>query len=305
MKFAPAEDKFLRHIIAERGLSENTTEAYARDLKLYEQYLATQNIDDLETVTSETVAAFSAHLTGEEEKAPRSVARTLSTVRNFHQFLADENLLQHNPAGRVRPPKLPQKLPHAISVEEMQQLLQATDGDDVGRIRDKAMLELLYATGARITELVELSVDDVLDTELIRVVGKGDKQRLIPLGSYAKKALDDYLTRSRPTLVGRAKGRTHYLFYGNRGGKMTRQNAWLIIQQTAERAGITKKISPHTFRHSFATHLLAGGADVRVVQELLGHSSVSTTQIYTHVTPDFLSEVYQQTHPRAHGKRRT
>lgn len=294
-----AFEQFLRHAYVERGLSENTLTAYRRDLQHYAIYLSEQNIQDLGGVTQETIAKFSAHLTAQNDHAASSVTRTISTVRNLHTFLFDEGLLTSNPAGRIRPPKLPKRLPKAISIQEMQQLLDATKGDSPSLMRDRAMLELLYATGARISELVELSVDDLLENSLIRVRGKGDKQRLIPLGSFAKKALDTYMTRVRPALAAKSTGRSHYLFFGVRGGKMTRQNAWLIIQQTAERAKLGVDISPHTFRHSFATHLLSGGADIRVVQELLGHSSISTTQIYTMVSQDFLQQVYQTSHPRA------
>lgn len=299
MGFAEAVDKYLRHVYVEKGLSENTQLAYRRDLARYAAFLQAQGIEDLNAVSSEHISQYARELSGVDRKSASSVARMLSSIRNFSQFLAEEGMIQRDPTVRQQQPKLPQRLPKAISVEQIQQLLAATEGDEPARIRDRAMLELLYATGARISELTELSVDDIIDGELIRVRGKGNKQRLIPLGSYAQRALNDYLVRVRPALASKARKESHYLFFGTRGGKMTRQNAWLIIQQTAERANLGVHISPHTFRHSFATHLLSGGADVRVVQELLGHSSVSTTQIYTMVSKDFLTEVYQSAHPRA------
>jgi integrase/recombinase XerD len=190
------------------------------------------------------------------------------------------------------------RLPKAISIDEMGRLLAATDGDEPARIRDRALLELLYATGTRVSEAVGLDVDDLASGELVRVLGKGGKQRLVPVGSYARTALDAYLTRVRPLFAARGTA-TPALFLGARGSRLSRQGAWLVIQDAAERAGLSAHVSPHTFRHSFATHLLQGGADVRVVQELLGHASVSTTQLYTLVTADALRDVYTTAHPRA------
>ena len=297
--FAESVDKYLRYVYVEKGLSENTQLAYQRDLARFGRFLTDQGIENLSQVTPEHISRYSHELSSIDQKTASSVARMLSSIRNFAQFLESEGIIPRDPTVRQKQPKLPQRLPKAVSIEQIQQLLAATEGDEPGRIRDRAMLELLYATGARISELTELSVDDIIDGELIRVRGKGNKQRLIPLGSYAQQALNDYLVRVRPALAAKARKESHFLFFGTRGGKMTRQNAWLIIQQTAERANLGIHISPHTFRHSFATHLLSGGADVRVVQELLGHSSVSTTQIYTLVSKEFLTEVYQNAHPRA------
>ena len=204
----------------------------------------------------------------------------------------------------VTPPALPARLPQALTISEVQALLDSVVGDEPPALRDRALLEFLYATGARISEALALSVDDVLDDSLraapsIRVTGKGNKQRIVPVGSFALEALDAYLTRARPALLSSRGRATAMVFLGNRGGALSRQNAWLILHSAAERAGLTRSLSPHTLRHSFATHILAGGADIRVVQELLGHSSVSTTQIYTKVTIDTFREVYQSAHPRA------
>lgn len=232
-----------------------------------------------------------------------SMARMLSSVRVFHRFLLDEKMVEADVAAGTKPPKLVQRLPKAVSVQQMAQILDAAAADDLQSLRDRALLELLYATGARVSEAIALNVDDIVGTEMgaadvVRLLGKGSKQRLVPVGSYARRALDAYLVRARPTLS--VKGpTTPALFLGMRGQRMSRQNAWLIIKAVAERSGVGVPVSPHTFRHSFATHLLEGGADVRVVQELLGHSSVATTQIYTLVTADTLRDMYSQAHPRA------
>ena len=201
-------------------------------------------------------------------------------------------------AHDVKPPKLALRLPKAITIDEMERLLTSTGGDEPIAVRDRALLELLYATGARISELVGLDVDDVQDGDMVRVTGKGSKQRVVPVGSYARAALDAYLVRVRPAFASRGRS-TPALLLGIRGQRLSRQGAWLVIQAAAERAGLATHVSPHTFRHSFATHLLQGGADVRVVQDLLGHSSVATTQLYTHVTADTLIDMYQTAHPRA------
>ncbi|HAM25993.1 MAG TPA: tyrosine recombinase XerD, partial [Microbacteriaceae bacterium] len=232
-----------------------------------------------------------------------SMARMLSSVRGFHRFLLEEGLATDDVASEVKPPKLASRLPKAITIDQMAAVLDAAGGDDLQSLRDKALLELLYATGARISEAVDLNVDDVLGAEegsadVVRLFGKGGKQRIVPLGSFARAAIDAYLVRARPILSARGPS-TPALFLGLRGQRVSRQNAWLIIRARAEQAKLGFEISPHTFRHSFATHLLAGGADVRVVQELLGHSSVATTQIYTLVTADTLRDMYTTAHPRA------
>ena len=295
-----AVDQFLRHITVERGLAANTVAAYRRDLERYTAWLTGAGIDDVAAVTGTDVALFSQAVRtgGETELSSSSIARILSTVRGFNRFLAEEGVVPTDAAREVKPPKLGLRLPKAITIAEMDTLLTATSGDDPVALRDRALLELLYATGARISEIVDLNVDDVQDGDMIRVTGKGSKQRIVPVGSYARTALDAYLVRVRPVFSTRGRA-TPGLFLGIRGQRLSRQAAWLIIQAAAERAHLTVHISPHTFRHSFATHLLQGGADVRVVQDLLGHSSVATTQLYTHVTPDALIDVYRTAHPRA------
>jgi len=300
MTAAAEVDAFLRHVTIERGLSANTVAAYRRDLAVYTAWLDERGVADLREITSPMVSEFVAHL-GTRPESPltaSSLARVLSTVRGFHRFLLEEGRVEQDVAHEVRPPKLPSRLPKAITIDQVAALLAATDGEEVANLRDKALLELMYATGARVSEAVGLNVDDVIDADIVRLTGKGSKQRIVPLGSYARAAVDAYLVRARPLLS--TKGRaTPALFLGMRGARLSRQNAWLIIRAAAERANLPVEISPHTLRHSFATHLLAGGADVRVVQELLGHSSVATTQIYTLVTADTLRDVYTSAHPRA------
>ncbi|MEP6478277.1 MAG: site-specific tyrosine recombinase XerD [Rhodoglobus sp.] len=295
-----AEDKYLRHVSIERGLSDNTVAAYRRDLGSYLAFLETRGISTPEGIAPADVSAFSQSLRTRPEGGltASSVARMLSSVRGFHRFLIDEGLTETDAAVDTKPPKLATRLPKAISIEQMASVLAATDGDDVAALRDKALLELLYATGARISEAVALNVDDIVEGDVIRLFGKGNKQRIVPLGSYARAAIDTYLVRARPLFSAKGKA-TPALFLGVRGQRLSRQNAWLIIRAAAEKAHLGIEISPHTFRHSFATHLLAGGADVRVVQELLGHSSVATTQIYTLVTADTLRDMYTTAHPRA------
>ena len=306
MKPARAVDAYLRHITIERGLSEHTVAAYRRDLAGYRTWLQERGIDDVDEVTAALLAEFvAARASAEPPPAATSLARLQSSVRGLHRFLVREGLAQTDPSDRLRPPKAPQRLPKALSIEQIEALLDAAGpapGDavdtDIVRLRDRALLELLYATGARVSEVMQLDVDDLAHGDVLRVRGKGAKERIVPVGSYARAAVDAYLARARPELSrrGRASAR---LFLGARGAPLSRQGAWLVIQAAAERAQLSAHVSPHTFRHSFATHLLQGGADVRVVQELLGHASVATTQIYTHVTVDALRDVYLTSHPRA------
>ncbi|KQV05059.1 site-specific tyrosine recombinase XerD [Leifsonia sp. Root112D2] len=295
-----AVDSYLRHVSIERGLSRNTVAAYRRDLATYVRWLESQGIEVPSQVTMSVVADFARHLATRIESplTASSMARMLSTVRGLHRFMLEEGLVSEDVSRETKPPKTGTRLPKAISIEQVQALLAATDGDEPRQIRDKALLELLYATGARVSEAVDLNVDDVIDEDVVRLTGKGSKQRIVPLGSYARTAIDAYLVRVRPLLSARGAA-TPALFLGMRGQRVSRQNAWLIIRAAAERAHLGIEVSPHTLRHSFATHLVANGADVRVVQELLGHSSVATTQIYTLVTADTLRDMYTQAHPRA------
>ncbi|OOB89857.1 site-specific tyrosine recombinase XerD [Rathayibacter sp. VKM Ac-2630] len=293
-------EAYLRQASVERGLSAHTIAAYRRDLELYLGRLHELGIGDLAELRRSDVGDFASWLAARPERplAASSRARILSSVRGLHRFALEEGLVVDDVAHDVVPPKLPTTLPKAITIEQMSTLLEASRGEELAQMRDRALLELLYATGARISEAVDLTVDDVLDAEVVRLTGKGSKQRMVPLGRYAREAVDDYLVRARPELSRRGRA-TPALFLGVRGGRLSRQSAWLVIRAVAEKVGLDREISPHTFRHSFATHLLAGGADVRVVQELLGHASVATTQIYTLVTADTLRDVYTTAHPRA------
>ncbi|MEY3663053.1 MAG: hypothetical protein RLZZ576_696 [Actinomycetota bacterium] len=300
-------DAYLRHLTVERGMSKNTIAAYRRDLNRYEQFLTERGIDSVETISELIVGDFGIALTAKWGLAATSVARVLSGVRGFHRYLMIEGVTANDNAARVKPPKPPRRLPKAITVAQIEALLassgpEATDEDamalDPIKVRDRAILELLYATGARVSEVVSLDVDDLVDQTMVRLFGKGSKERIVPVGSYAQRAVEAYLVRVRPVLAKLGKG-TPAVFLNQRGSRLSRQSVWQVISDAAAKAKLSTEVSPHTLRHSFATHLLEGGADVRVVQELLGHSSVATTQIYTLITVDALREVYSTAHPRA------
>jgi integrase/recombinase XerD len=278
--------------------------SYQRDLVRYRQFLADRGINDFAAVGESDVTAFLASLReGGPERPPlsaSSAARTLVAVRGLHRFLVMEGATDTDPAVGVAPPRVPKRLPKAISVKDVETLLlTASLGSISTTLRDRAMLEVLYGAGARIGEAVGLDLDDIdLEQGSVRLVGKGSKERVVPLGSYARDAVRAYTVRARPSMALRGKG-TPALFLNLRGGRLSRQGAWAVIHAAAQRAGLGDKVSPHTLRHSFATHMLDGGADIRVVQELLGHASVTTTQIYTMVTVQRLREVYAEAHPRA------
>ena len=293
-------DRYLRYVTLERGRSPHTVAAYRGDLARYLEFLGSRGLITPDQVTPDDLRSFVDSLEG----AASTVARKLSSIKNFHRFLLAEGVVVTDPSSPLPSPARATRLPKALTVDQVGRLLDSVIGDDSHALRDRALLEFLYATGARISEALGLSVDDVLGddgrvSEVIRVTGKGQKQRIVPVGSYARAAMDSYLTRSRPALVRGQKKATPAVFLGLRGAELSRQNAWLIMQSAANRAGLEGLVSPHTLRHSFATHVLSGGADIRVVQELLGHASVATTQIYTKVTIDTLREVYQGAHPRA------
>ncbi|MBO0855650.1 MAG: site-specific tyrosine recombinase XerD [Nocardia sp.] len=296
---------YLDHLTVERGVAGNTLSAYRRDLARYREFLCRREIVDLDGVTESVIGDFVVSLRagadGHVPLAASSAARALVAVRGLHRFAAAEGLTSGDVAHGVKPPQPARRLPKALPYEQISKLLAAAGGGAGGPrgLRDHAMLELLYSTGARISETVGLDVDDI-DTAGRSVVlhGKGGKQRMVPIGRPALAAVDAYLVRGRPALAARGKG-TAALFLNARGGRLSRQSAWQVLQDAAERAGIGATVSPHTLRHSFATHLLDGGADVRVVQELLGHASVTTTQIYTLVTVNTLHEVWASAHPRA------
>jgi len=297
---------YLDHLAIERGLAGNTVSSYRRDLNRYGSHLALQRRDTLADVSEADVTSFLAALRLGDEVHPSlsaaSAARAVVAVRGLHRFAVREGWIPDDVAAGVHPPAPPRRLPKAIAVDSVEAMLEAANLDDQPRsLRDRALLELLYGTGARISEAVGLAVDDVdRSSGTVRVTGKGSRQRIVPIGSYALTALDAYLVRGRPALAAQGRG-VGAMFLNARGGRLSRQSAWSILRAVADRAGITEALSPHTLRHSFATHLLDGGADVRVVQELLGHASVTTTQVYTLVTVDRLREVYATSHPRALG----
>lgn len=296
-------ERFLDHLTVERGLSPHTVAAYRRDLGRYRGFLMERGVRDGLEADEASVAAFVAQLSasthgdGKRYRAT-SVVRALSSVRSFHRFLVHEGGAKRDPAAGIVRPKLPRSLPRPLSVEDVARLLATPPEGTRAGLRDRAVLETLYGAGLRVSELVGLDVDDVdLERGSVRVLGKGGKEREVPLGRYACEAVAAYLSRSRPNLV-TARSRAA-LFLNQRGGRLTRQGCSRILAAHVRHAGIRRRVTPHTLRHSFATHLLEGGADVRVVQELLGHASVATTQIYTLVTEEHLREVYYTAHPRA------
>ncbi|MEY3483551.1 MAG: hypothetical protein RLZZ218_386 [Actinomycetota bacterium] len=299
-------DGYLRHLTIERGMAKNTLLAYKRDLGKYLEALEKIGITDSAEITEIVVRNFAQALVSEKGLVATSVARILAAVRGFHKFMLFEGISDNDVSAAVKPPKAPKRLPKAISIQEIEALLKAAgpEPDDVAgaadiiRVRDRAILELLYATGARVSEIVNMDLDDLIDPEIVRLFGKGSKERIVPVGKYAQAAVAAYLVRVRPTLATLSLG-TPALFLNQRGSRLSRQSIWQIISTSAQAAKLGVEVSPHTFRHSFATHLLEGGADVRVVQELLGHASVTTTQIYTLVTVDALREIYASSHPRA------
>ena len=317
---ADAVGGYLDHVSVERGLALNTVAAYRRDLDRYCRWLSARSIDDLTAITPSDVADFAASLRNpdrggrageragerlsERALSASSAARVVVAVRSFHRFATLENWTSVDPAADIAPPQIPRRLPKALPYASIERLIESA-GDPATAIgaRDRALVELLYGTGTRISEVVGLDVDDVdLDAATVVVTGKGNKQRLLPPGRAAGGAIADYLTRGRPALAQAATGRRRpgaALFLGVKGSRMSRQAAWEVVHRCAQEADLGDQVGPHTLRHSYATHLMEGGADVRVVQELLGHSSVTTTQIYTLVTADALREVYAASHPRA------
>lgn len=296
---------YLDHLAVERGTARSTLDSYARDLRRYADYLRAAGISALREVSADDVASFLAELReGSRDRAPlarSSAARALVAARGLHRFAHVEGLIEGDVAREVSPPSPPQRLPKALPVAQVLRLLEGCGDESVRGLRDRALLELLYSSGARISEAVGLDLDDVDTRErTVLLDGKGGRQRLVPAGRPALEALDAYLVRARPVLATRGRG-SPAVFLNSRGTRLSRQSAWNALKAAAQRAGITAEVSPHVLRHSFATHLLEGGADVRVVQELLGHASVTTTQVYTLVTVNTLREVYATAHPRAHG----
>jgi integrase/recombinase XerD len=289
---------FLNHCLVEKGLSKNTVSAYGRDLGSFVDFLKSSKTA-IESANSETVSKFVAELRV-KKLSESSIARKVVAIRSWYNFLEKDAGIS-NQVKEYLPPKIPKRLPKALTIDEVSRLIDSCDDSIIG-IRNRALLELLYATGARVSEAVALNVGDISMSEdsvvTVKVKGKGGKERLVPLGSYAQKALDQYLVRSRPVLLKKSNVAAFFL-NESLGTRLSRQSGWQVVKDSAERAKVASEVSPHSLRHSFATHLLDGGADIRVVQELLGHSSVTTTQIYTLVTIDKLRESYIAAHPRS------
>ena len=296
---------FFNYLTIEKGLAANTVTAYKSDLERFFHYLSINNLS-LEKINSEDLTMYVAWLRGmgntEFKIGESSIARNVIGLRSYFSYLAKEHKY-YDPTANFKPPKIPKRLPKALSIEQIISILNIA-GDDQISIRDRAILELLYSTGARVSELIDLNAVDIATTTsddqvstTVKLKGKGGKERVVPIGSFAVKAVNDYLTRSRPNLIKVSSQRA--LFLNQRGGRLSRQSAWNVVTANAQRAGVADQVSPHSMRHSFATHLLDGGADIRVVQELLGHASVTTTQIYTLITIDRLRESYSSAHPRS------
>lgn len=298
-------EEFLTWLSAERGRSANTLAAYRRDLRAYWAWLV-QRATTLGAVGEQDITAYVAHLRA-AGRAPASVARAVVAVRSLHRFLAVEGLVERDPAADVEAPRVPQSLPKALTEEDVERLLGAVSGDDSVARRDRAILEVLYGTGLRISELVGLSLADVdLDAALLRAFGKGSKERLVPIGRLARRALETWFDAGgRPSLAPERwarRGDAEAVFLNARGGRLSRQGAWGIVRRYGDLAGLGDRLTPHVLRHSCATHMLDHGADIRAVQELLGHASISTTQVYTKVSTERLWRVYEQAHPRAGGR---
>ncbi|KAA8446715.1 site-specific tyrosine recombinase XerD [Weissella paramesenteroides] len=300
VQVGPFEDvlvDYLHYLTVERGLSANTKHSYQQDLVQFFQYLIAEKYDTLTAVDRFTIMAFLGQLE-QKGKSRNTIIRMVSTLRKFFEFVQMNNLITSNPMDQVDSPKKAQHLPAVLTLEEVEALLQVPDTNTPLGLRNRTILEVMYATGLRVSELVNLRLDNLhLDLGLIQTIGKGDKERIVPIGDVAVKWLENYLNNSRP-LLGKQQD-PHVIFLNDHGHQLTRQGVWKLIKQWVKQAGITKDVSPHTLRHSFATHILENGADLRIVQELLGHADISTTQIYTHISNKRLTEVYEKAHPRA------
>jgi integrase/recombinase XerD len=306
MKFENALQSFFDHLTIERGLSSNSISAYRRDLAKFSDFLDEEKLD-FEQLTEKEIVDFEVWLKG-SGMAVTSINRNISALKSFYKYLAQE-FSTNNPVSAMASSKVPRRLPKALTIKEITSLIDSTkrEGDPIS-LRDHAIIELLYGTGARVSEIVGIDVNDFAQSDIegnpittLKLRGKGSKERIVPLGSFAKNALDEYLVRIRPNLLSKSKSARveTALFLNQRGSRLSRQSAWQMISDAADSTGLSGKVSPHVFRHSYATHLLDGGADIRVVQELLGHASVTTTQIYTLITIDKVREAYAAAHPRA------
>ena len=290
-------EEFIHYLAVERGLADNTLDSYNRDLNQFLGFLEQEKVLDLQKATRNMVMSYLLVLQ-KRGRATATVSRHLAALKSFYHFLLKEKYIEKDPTANLESPKLEKKLPRVLAVNEVEMLLNQPMGTDPAALRDKAMLELLYATGIRVTELIQLDVNHInVDMGYIRCFGKGSKERIVPVGSFARRCVDEYLQKGRSKII-KIKAE-QALFVNQHGRRLTRQGFWKIIKKYARRAGISKVITPHTLRHSFATHLLENGADLRSVQEMLGHADITTTQIYTHLTKGRLREVYAKSHPRA------
>jgi len=289
--------EYLAHIKLEKNLSPNTVSSYKNDLNAFISFLKDSGIDDPSEISSDHIGLFFKIL-NELGLLGSSSARYFSSLKGFFLYLLKNKYIVKNPIEKITAPKISQKLPGVLDINEVEKILSAPDENNKLGLRDKAMLELFYACGTRVSELINIKISDLFfEDEIIRVFGKGSKERLIPIGSSAVKWVGDYLKKSRPLLMKKSKSENN-LFLNSRGSKLSRMGVWKIIDRYVKEAGIKKDVHPHTFRHSFATHLLEGGADLRAVQEMLGHADISTTQIYTHIDRDYIKQVHKQYHPR-------
>ncbi len=293
-------DKFIDYLSLEAGLSKNTTESYRRDLKGYIEFLQGKKIHSVDRISGREVTGFLVQLSG-KGLAATSIARKLSCLRRFHRFLVSEEQAAYDPTGALDSPRPWKKLPYVLTIDEMKKLLDQPKGSRILTLRDKAMLEFLYATGVRISEMITTKRKNLLaEVELVRVIGKGQKERIVPIGRHALAAVERYLDRSRPELANEHS--EDVLFLNRRGRPFSRMGLWKILRKYVVQAGIAKRVTPHTIRHSFATHLLEAGADLRAVQEMLGHADISTTQIYTHLDREHLKQEHRDHHPRSRMK---
>ncbi len=289
--------EYLAYIKLEKNLSKNTVSSYKNDISSFISFLTTRGKDDPSIISSNDISGFFKTLK-ELGLSGASSARYFSSLKGFFLYLLKNKYILKNPIEKITAPKIAKRLPGVLDVNEIDKILSKPDVKEKLGLRDKAMLELFYACGTRVSELIDLKVNDLFfDDEIIRVFGKGSKERLIPIGSSAIKWVGEYLKKSRPLLMKKSKSENN-LFLNSRGSKLSRMGVWKIIDRYVKEAGIEKDVHPHTFRHSFATHLLEGGADLRAVQEMLGHADISTTQIYTHVDRDYIKQVHKQYHPR-------
>lgn len=294
-----ALEDYIHFLKVERQLAANTIKSYQRDLTDYINFLLAIDINSIEATTRGDILRYLQKLK-EEGKSSRTVSRHISSVRSFHKFLLRENIMTEDPSVHLELPRVEQKLPRVLSIEEIDQLIEMPDRLTLQGIRDYALLEILYGTGMRVSELIDLDMEDIhLTMGFVRVFGKGGKERIVPLGHKAIEACTKYIDEARPHFIGKKESTVHAFFVNMRGGRLTRQGCWKILKGYAMKANIEKKLTPHILRHSFATHLIENGADLRAVQEMLGHADISTTQIYTHVSRSRLKEVYVKFHPRA------